>query len=173
MENLPIYCGNNRLDVDVLNGLKTLGTRYKCLKKGFGTGYYVIEADRKMTLPYEPIVINNSYCGDNSVLPDGYESFGSLHNCFTKGLGAGMKKKAREVFLNEDTGLKKSVKRRKSVKKKSVKRRKRVNKKSFKRRKSVKKKTVKRRKSVKKKTVKRRKSVKKKTVKRRKSVKKK
>jgi len=98
MENIPVYCGNNRLDLEVQSGRQVLGTRHKCLKKGFGTGYYVVAPNRSLILPYEPLVNDKFYCGNRNALPNGYTRFGTLSQCFSKGVGAGMRKKATEVF---------------------------------------------------------------------------
>jgi len=98
MENVPVYCGNNRLDLEVQTGRQVLGTRHKCLKKGFGTGYYVVAPNRSLMLPYEPLVNDRFYCGNKNELPNGYTRFGTLSQCFSKGVGAGMRKKAVEIY---------------------------------------------------------------------------
>ena len=130
MNRIPIYCGNNSLEINVRNGTQRIGTRYRCLKKGFGAGYHKVEPNMKFTLPYEPIQKDNYYCGNQEVLPAGYERFGTLPQCFNKGLGAGMKKRALEFFgdiPNIDTGYRiksKSFKKRSpSTKRKSFKKR--------------------------------------------------
>lgn len=93
-----IYCGNNRLNREVQNGNAVIGTRHRCLKKGFGVGFYALPVDMDMLLDYEPIVREKIYCGNNNNLPDNYDRFGNLPSCFQKGVGIGKKKRAeREV----------------------------------------------------------------------------
>jgi hypothetical protein len=93
-----VYCGNNRLNREVQNGNAVIGTRHRCLKKGFGVGFYALPVDMDMLLDYEPIVREKIYCGNNNNLPDNYDRFGNLPSCFQKGVGIGKKKRAeREV----------------------------------------------------------------------------
>jgi len=91
-----IYCGNNRLHSELQNGNAILGSRHRCLQKGFGVGFYTIPVDMNMLLPYEPIYPENIYCGNDDNLPDNYERFGSLSSCFQKGVGIGKKKRAEQ-----------------------------------------------------------------------------
>jgi len=94
--NMPvIYCGNNRLDRSIVSGSAMVGTRYKCLKKGFGAGFYS-PVDLKFLEPYSPFEQRRIYCGDKNVLPRGYTDFGSISACFRKGYGSGKRKKATE-----------------------------------------------------------------------------
>lgn len=131
MENRPVYCGNNRLSRDVQSGRHVIGTRHRCLKKGFGTGYHIVPPNRSFTLPYEPLTVDQFYCGNRNVLPDGYERFGTLPQCFNRGVGVGMRKRADEMFGlargGSDTGLRSRKKKsRKKTKKKSRKKRSKV-----------------------------------------------
>lgn len=84
-----MYCGNNRLDLKVVNGYEKIGNPYGCLKKGFGKG---------LRLPpfkgeYSPIVKENIYCGTKKTIPKGYDKSGSNLECFRKGVGAGRKQR--------------------------------------------------------------------------------
>lgn len=88
-----IYCGNNRLNTNVVNGTAIIGTRHRCLQKGYGVGFN-LPVDMDMLLRYEPISNEKIYCGNNDILPDTYDRFGSLPSCFQKGVGIGKKKRA-------------------------------------------------------------------------------
>lgn len=80
-----MYCGNNRLDPQVLSGELIIGNRYQCLQRGIGKG---------LALPaysgaYEPIDREKIYCGKSNALPRGYDRFGTNAQCFQKGVGVG------------------------------------------------------------------------------------
>jgi hypothetical protein len=83
-----IYCGNNMLNKDLINGTKQMGSRFVCYRKGVGVG---------LKMPYDPsyegeyIPINNEkvYCGNSDVLPENYDRMGSLSNCLQRGVGVG------------------------------------------------------------------------------------
>ena len=88
-----IYCGNNRLDVRLVNGTLVLGNRYSCLRKGVGVGLH-LPRDPAMNDPYEPIDDTKVYCGNSDNLPDGYDRNGTNSECFRKGVGTGKKIRA-------------------------------------------------------------------------------
>jgi hypothetical protein len=90
---MNIYCGNNKLDETLLNGSSIIGTRYKCLRKGIGTGLNM-KYDNKYNSEYEPIYDTKIYCGDKETLPENYDSFGNLPQCLQKGVAIGKKQKA-------------------------------------------------------------------------------
>ena len=84
------YCGNNRLEPSVLNGTRRIGTRYECLKKGFGIGKTLPRMDGL----YEAIDERTYYCGNANRLPNGYDLMGSPSICLRKGIGNGRTKSA-------------------------------------------------------------------------------
>jgi hypothetical protein len=88
-----MYCGNNAKHPDLLNGTKILGSRYECLNKGKTLGYSQ-PFDPTFLLPYEPIDKTKKYCGNANILPNEYDRFGGLYECYLKGLGVGKKMKA-------------------------------------------------------------------------------
>ena len=94
--NVYIYCGNNRLyrhpdqNIDVI-----FGTNYRCLKKGFGSGFYS-PLDLSILNPYEAIDNRKIYCGSSENLPNGYDRVGNSADCFQKGFATGKIKRARE-----------------------------------------------------------------------------
>lgn len=88
-----IYCGNNSLHPDLLNGTKRIGSRYECMKKGIGTGLNM-PYDEEFNNPYEPIDDTKIFCGDKNILPEGYDRFGNAPQCLQKGVGIGKKIKA-------------------------------------------------------------------------------
>lgn len=88
----PIYCGNNAQDDQLLDGTRIIGTRYGCMKKGFGKGFNM-SYDPKFAGPYTPIDKRRIYCGNNSEKPEGYDSMGSLSQCLQKGIGIGKRKR--------------------------------------------------------------------------------
>ena len=125
---MDISCSNNKLAKDVLSGLKRIGTRYECLRKGFGEGYYNGKSDTDYTEVYEPITIDKFYCGTKLKLPKKYNRFGTLPDCLRKGWTIGMQKKQKE-------SKKKSIRKKstKKSKKKSIKKSKRKSTKKSKR----------------------------------------
>lgn len=93
---MPIYCGNNRLHPDVTSGAKTIGSRYSCLRLGFGRAMNE-PVNFSYAGPYRSIDNRKFYCGNKNQLPVGYSDFGTLSQCLQKGYGAGKKKKASEA----------------------------------------------------------------------------
>lgn len=92
---MNIYCGNNQLDPDLVNGTLVIGDRYQCLKKGIGKGLN-LPYDEKYSFDYIPIDDRKIYCGNNNLLPEGYHSYGNLPQCLQKGIGIGKRQKALE-----------------------------------------------------------------------------
>lgn len=88
MASQNIYCGNNRLHSSLQNGTLSIGTRYRCLRKGIGRGMNM-PLDPDYQGDYEPLFQDNFYCGDEKKLPAGYDRFGTLSDCLTKGIGVG------------------------------------------------------------------------------------
>jgi hypothetical protein len=93
-----IYCGNNQLDEDLINGNSLLGTRLGCIRKGIGRGLRM-PYNKKFKGPFLPISNRNIYCGDSNILPNGYESFGANFECLQKGIGIGQRQKAIQGFI--------------------------------------------------------------------------
>lgn len=91
-----IYCGNNANHQSLLNGQKRLGTRYECLMKGKAIGLSQ-PVDPNFMIPYSPIVNDSKYCGNTDVLPNGYNRFGSLDECYRVGVGVGKRVKASGI----------------------------------------------------------------------------
>jgi hypothetical protein len=87
-----LYCGNNRNHPKLLNGV--LGTRYSCLKSGIGVGRN-LGFDSSYLNDYDPIDNRKAYCGNNQELPEDYNHFGSLMECYRKGVGVGKKQKSQ------------------------------------------------------------------------------
>ena len=85
-----IYCGSNRLNPQLVGngGLKTIGNRNQCLRKGIGQGLHM-PLDPSYNNPYQPIDPRRFYCGNNAVLPAGYSANGTLQQCFNTGIGVG------------------------------------------------------------------------------------
>jgi hypothetical protein len=90
-----IYCGNNALHPDLANGRAVIGTKHRCLKKGFGAGYYS-PVDLNFLNEYRPIDNRKVYCGNQENVPEGYDRHGNLPSCFQKGFASGKRKKAME-----------------------------------------------------------------------------
>lgn len=89
-----IYCGNNSQDPDLLSGNVILGTRFGCMRKGIGRGLN-LPYDPKFKGNYIPIDKRKIYCGNKSILPENYDSLGSLSQCLQKGIGIGKQKRAQ------------------------------------------------------------------------------
>lgn len=88
-----MYCGNNRLDERVTSGRAVIGTRYDCFRRGVGTGLHQPPYDDG---PYDPIYQEKIYCGKSDQLPQGYDRFGSLSQCFQKGVGVGKSRQQQQ-----------------------------------------------------------------------------
>jgi hypothetical protein len=87
-----VYCGNNRLDTDVVNGNAVIGTRYRCFQIGYGRGYHQ-PVDPNYNFNYDPIDNTRTYCGNQNILPEGYDILGNLPNCLKKGFGVGRRRR--------------------------------------------------------------------------------
>ena len=87
---MSLYCGNNRLNPDVVSGRKRIGTRYQCFKKGIGVGMN-LPFDPLYAMPYAPIDRSRIYCGKERRIPRGYTRMGSPATCLRKGVGVGKK----------------------------------------------------------------------------------
>ena len=85
-----MYCGNNRLYRDLLNGSAYIGTRYKCLQRGIGIGR-TLPYDPRYLDDYAPIFEDKIYCGNSDLLPDEYSRFGTLYDCHRRGVSIGKK----------------------------------------------------------------------------------
>jgi hypothetical protein len=92
-----IYCGNNSNHIPLINGQQQLGTRYGCLNKGKNIGL-AQPVDPTFQAPYIPIDNTRKYCGNQIVLPAGYDRFGSLDECYRTGVGIGKRIKATGVI---------------------------------------------------------------------------
>ena len=92
-----IYCGNNSQYQGLIDGTHTLGTRYDCLKKGFGRGYHM-PYDKNFTGNYDPIDKRKIWCGNSDETPDGYNRVGSLSQCLQKGVGCGKRLRAKKGY---------------------------------------------------------------------------
>jgi hypothetical protein len=90
-----IYCGNNSQYTGLIDGSHTIGTRYACLKKGFGIGYHM-PYDKNFTEDYDPIDTRKIWCGSSNETPDGYNSVGNLPQCLQKGIGAGKRVRSKK-----------------------------------------------------------------------------
>ena len=90
-----IYCGNNALHPDLTNGRAVIGSKHRCLKKGFGSGYYS-PVDLYFLNEYRPIDNRKVYCGNKENVPEGYDRHGNSPACFQKGFASGKRKKAME-----------------------------------------------------------------------------
>lgn len=90
-----IYCGNNALHPDLTNGRAVIGSKHRCLRKGFGAGYYSA-VDLNFLNEYRPIDDRKIYCGNKENVPEGYDRHGNSPSCFQKGFASGKRKKAME-----------------------------------------------------------------------------
>lgn len=89
-----IYCGNNGINRDLVNGNKVIGTRYTCMKKGVGIGLNM-PVDPDYLSGYVPIDSTRVYCGNARRKPQGYDRMGNNPECLRKGVGQGKLIKAR------------------------------------------------------------------------------
>ncbi len=98
---MDIYCGNNRLNNNLVNGNSRLGNRYECFKKGLGKGLS-LPIDENYRNGYEPIDNTRIYCGNREELPENYDRFGNLPHCLQKGIGVGKRIKIENEGNNLD-----------------------------------------------------------------------
>uniref|UniRef100_A0A6C0KTY2 Uncharacterized protein n=1 Tax=viral metagenome TaxID=1070528 RepID=A0A6C0KTY2_9ZZZZ len=83
-----IYCG----DAAALpTSYDVMGTRYRCLQKGVGTGMMLpnYRRDEFLARPRPPPG-ERIYCGNAAALPAGYARFGLKSQCLKKGVGIGL-----------------------------------------------------------------------------------
>jgi len=117
-----MYCGNNRNSPDVVVGIKRIGTRYECLKRGIGIGMN-LPFDPTYAQPYDPIDRTRIYCGNANRHPDGYDRMGSPSLCQRKGVGIGKSitaKKPRRRTPTRRQQRKKKKKKKKSLPRKTI-----------------------------------------------------
>jgi hypothetical protein len=105
-----MYCGNNRLHPELLDGTKRLGTRKECLDRGVRVGLS-LPPERSYAGRYEPIDNTKIYCGNSSRLPDGYDRFGAIFECHRIGVGRGKNIKSKRVYGRRRRSKRKSRKR--------------------------------------------------------------
>lgn len=91
---IKYYCGNNANNPSLLDGSKVLGTKLQCLKRGLRRGLSE-PVDPLFLEPYQPIDPIKKYCGDKENLPENYDRFGGLYECYLKGVGTGKRLKAQ------------------------------------------------------------------------------
>lgn len=96
-----IYCGSNSLNPQLIanGGTQNIGTRHQCLRKGIGKGLNM-PFDPSYNDPYQPIDPRQFYCGDNVVLPAGYDANGTIQQCLSKGIGIGRHQLAQRAIAN-------------------------------------------------------------------------
>lgn len=94
-----MYCGNNKLHPDLINKNKIVGTPYLCFKKGIGVGKNI---KTNYIIPYEPLMKNNIYCGNDMTNP----KIGTLSQCLQKGYGVGLAQRKPNEELNTKFSLK-------------------------------------------------------------------
>jgi hypothetical protein len=100
-----IYCGSNSLNPQLVanGGVKTIGSRHQCLRKGIGQGLHM-PLDLGYNSPYQAIDPRRFYCGDNAVLPAGYTANGTLQQCFNTGIGVGRRQLAQRAIAGGVAG---------------------------------------------------------------------
>jgi hypothetical protein len=97
---MPIYCGNNRQNSKLISGELDIGRRSQCLKKGVGVGLNQ-PIDPDYLDNYEPLYVDNFFCGDNEDdAPNNYR-LGTLAQCLQKGVAIGKLQKAQN---NDESG---------------------------------------------------------------------
>lgn len=90
-----IYCGNNALHPDLISGVAIAGSKFRCMKKGYGAGYYG-PIDLTVLNDYRPIDDRKIYCGNKDNIPAGYDRHGNAPSCFQKGFYVGKRARALE-----------------------------------------------------------------------------
>jgi hypothetical protein len=83
MNREKIYCGKKSR---VPSSYHRRGTRYECLKKGYGCCLGLGKKGSKTShLHSYPRLL--TYCGKNDILPSNYDIFGTNYECLKKGFG--------------------------------------------------------------------------------------
>jgi hypothetical protein len=100
-----IYCGSNSLNPQLVanGGVKTIGSRHQCLRKGIGQGLHM-PLDLGYNSPYQAIDPRRFYCGDSAILPAGYTANGTLQQCFNTGIGVGRRQLAQRAIAGGVAG---------------------------------------------------------------------
>ena len=91
-----VYCGNTRIRA-VQQGLRPMGTRHTCLKKGYQIGRFVLPPDIEYARAYLPVDNRAIYCGVSNVVPTNHIR-GKLPWCLSKGIGKGKRVRALQHF---------------------------------------------------------------------------
>ena len=94
--NNNIYCGNTRIRA-VQQGLRPMGTRKSCYKKGIQIGRFVLPPDVEYARAYLPLDNRRIYCGNSNVVPANH-ILGKLPWCLSKGIGKGKRARALQHF---------------------------------------------------------------------------
>lgn len=87
-----MYCGKNILRKD------EFGTNYSCLKKGIKISENKTKDNYEIYLKDNDL--NKIYCGKSENLPAGYNNFGDLPQCLSKGFGIGKSKNFKKNLKN-------------------------------------------------------------------------
>src|SRR5271169_1429459 len=91
-----IYCG----DYDLPDGYDKLGTRFRCLQKGYGIGKMIEEKEQQKgttkAINRERKSSIKIYCGPKHQLPLNYDKKGTRYECLRRGVGAGIYNTAKK-----------------------------------------------------------------------------
>ena len=88
--NPEIYCGT---DLILPEEYDVYGTRNRCLRKGVGIGMSMSDGAVNAALNRPPQVGPRPriYCGNNQIIPEGYDEMGTPYLCLRKGVGTGIR----------------------------------------------------------------------------------
>jgi hypothetical protein len=89
-ESPEIYCGESKR---LPKNYDAMGTRYRCMKKGIGIGMNLPDEQREefLSKPKDTTIEKEKlYCGNDLLLPENYDRFGSKKECLRKGVGVGL-----------------------------------------------------------------------------------
>lgn len=83
------YCGTKDA---IPEGYERIGTNHECLKKGFGICKYSGKFHTKSSSPAKDKKKKKEkiYCGNDLLLPDGYDRFATRYECLKRGFGVCM-----------------------------------------------------------------------------------
>lgn len=82
-----IYCGDKK---NLPPHYDQHGTRHVCMKKGIGIGISMPDEDRVYARENMSPNPEKIYCGNDLILPDTHNRYGSNKECLRKGVGVGI-----------------------------------------------------------------------------------
>lgn len=81
---MTCYCGSNE---NLPESYDRFATRYECLRKGFGICKYNGKLGSKEVVGKKKKKSEKIYCGNDLLLPEGYDRYANRYECLKRGYG--------------------------------------------------------------------------------------